>query len=108
MSDVPLTDQEKGSLNCGDAVQTAVAIEAFAVAANPKGPSGLPALTREQMQGIYTGAITNWSQIGGDDQQVVLINRLKGSGTRQQMANYLFSGDDTQFATGASEEDRCI
>jgi phosphate transport system substrate-binding protein len=105
MSDVPLTDQEKTDLNCGDAVQTAIAIEAFAVAANPKGPGGLQALTREQMQGIFTGQVTNWSQIGGDNQQVVLVNRLKGSGTRQNMANYLFDGDDTQFAVGASEED---
>jgi phosphate transport system substrate-binding protein len=105
MSDVPLTDQEIASLNCGDAVQTAVAIQAFAVAANPKGPSGLQALTKEQLQGIFTGQITNWSQVGGENQQVVLINRLKGSGTRQNMANYLFGGDDTQFAVGLSEED---
>ncbi len=105
MSDVPLTDQEKASLNCADASQTAVAIEAFAVAANPRGIGSVQALTAEQMQGLFTGQITNWLQIGGDDQQVVLINRLKGSGTRQQMANYLFGGDDTQFAVGASEED---
>jgi phosphate transport system substrate-binding protein len=105
MSDVPLTAQEITSLNCSDANQTAVAIEAFAVAANTKGPSSLAALTQDQMQGLFTGTITNWSQIGGDNQAVVLINRLKGSGTRQQMANYLFGGDDTQFATGTAEED---
>jgi phosphate transport system substrate-binding protein len=105
MSDVPLTHQEKTNLSCADAVQTAVAIQAFAVAANNTGPGGLQALTREQMQGIFTGQITNWSEVGGDSQQVVLINRLKGSGTRQNMANYLFSGDDSQFAVGASEED---
>jgi phosphate transport system substrate-binding protein len=35
----------------------------------------------------------------------VLVNRLKGSGTRQSMANYLYDGDDTKFAVGASEED---
>ncbi|MBV9578567.1 MAG: substrate-binding domain-containing protein [Chloroflexi bacterium] len=105
MSDVSLTDQEIASLNCSNAVQTAIAIEAFAVAANPKGPGGLQAMTKEQLQGIFSGQITNWSQVGGDDQQVALINRLKGSGTRQNMANYLFDGDDTQFAVGLSEED---
>ncbi|MBV9325249.1 MAG: substrate-binding domain-containing protein [Chloroflexi bacterium] len=105
MSDVPLTDQERTNLNCADAVQTAVAIDAFAVAANTKGPASLQSLTKEQMQGIFTGQITNWSAIGGDNQQVVLINRLKGSGTRQNMANYLFDGDDTRFGVGASEED---
>src|SRR5215831_13447404 len=105
MSDVPLTNTEKSSLNCSDAVSTAVAIEAFAVAANSKGPGSLKALTKEQMQGIFGGTITNWSQVGGDNQQVVLVNRLKGSGTRQSMANYLYDGDDTKFAVGASEED---
>jgi phosphate transport system substrate-binding protein len=105
MSDVPLTDQEKTSLSCSDAVQTAIAIQAFATTANPKGPGSLKGLTKEQMQGIFGGQITNWSAVGGDNQQIVLINRLKGSGTRQNMANYLYDGDDTKFATGASEED---
>jgi phosphate transport system substrate-binding protein len=104
-SDVPLTDQEIAALNCTDAVQTAIAIQAFATVANTKGPCSLTGLTQEQMQGIFSGQITNWSAVGGDNQQVVLINRLKGSGTRQNMANYLYGGDDTQFATGASEED---
>jgi phosphate transport system substrate-binding protein len=105
MSDVPLTSQEKTSLNCNDAVETAVAIQAFAVVANPVGPGSIKALTKEQMQNIFSGITKNWSQIGGQNQQIVLVNRLKGSGTRQQMANYLYDGDDTKFATGASEED---
>ena len=44
MSDVPLTSNEKTSLSCSDAVSTAVAIQAFAVAANPKGPGSVKAL----------------------------------------------------------------
>jgi hypothetical protein len=39
MSDVQITSQERTSLNCTDAVQTAVAIQAFATAANAKGPA---------------------------------------------------------------------
>lgn len=105
MSDVPLTDAEKSSLNCSDAMQTAVAIEAFGTAANPKGPGSVKVLTKEQMQGIFGGTIKNWSEVGGDNQAIVLVNRLKGSGTRQSMANYLYAGDDTRFAVGASEED---
>ena len=105
MSDVQLTAQEKQSLNCSDAVQTAVAIQAFAAAANTKGPGSVKALTKEQMQGIFSGTTKNWSEVGGDNQAIVLVNRAKGSGTRQNMANYLFDGDDTKFATGASEED---
>jgi phosphate transport system substrate-binding protein len=105
MSDVQITDQERQSLNCQDAVQTAVAIDAFATAANPKGPGNLKALTKEQLQGIFSGTTKNWSEVGGDNQAIVLVNRAKGSGTRQSMANYLYGGDDTKFGVGESEED---
>src|SRR6516162_773589 len=46
MSDVPLTDQEIAALNCADAAQTAIAIQAFATVANPKGPASLTGLTK--------------------------------------------------------------
>ena len=97
MSDVPLLGSEISSLNCGDAIQTAVAMEAFVVAANPTGPGKLAALNLEQMQEIFSGAVKNWSELGGADQPIVVINRIEGSGTRQSMANYLFSGDDSLF-----------
>jgi phosphate transport system substrate-binding protein len=104
-SDVKLSDKEKTDLNCADAVETAVAIQAFGPVANKQGPGSLTSLTKEQLQGIFSGQITNWKDVGGDDQGIVLVNRAKGSGTRKNMANFLFAGDDAQFATGASEED---
>ena len=39
-------------------------------------------LTLEQIKDIYTGKITNWNQVGGDDHPIVLIGREAGSGTR--------------------------
>jgi phosphate transport system substrate-binding protein len=105
MSDVPLTSAEMSSLQCGDAVQTAVAMDAFAVVANPAGPGALRALDREQMQHIFSGDVQNWQDIEGADQRLVVINRVRGSGTRQSMANYLFNGDDTVFTGTAQEED---
>ncbi len=104
-SDVPLSADEKTKLNCADAVETPVAIQAFAPVANKQGPGSLTNLTKAQLVDIFTGKTTNWKDIGGDDQEIVLINRAKGSGTRSQMAKFLFAGDDTKFATGASEED---
>jgi phosphate transport system substrate-binding protein len=105
MTDVPLADSEKSGLNCGDAVETAIAIEAFVVAANPLGPGRLAALNREQMQAILSGATSDWSDVGGANQSLVVINR-KGSGTRQSMANYLFGGgDDSQFRGDAAEQE---
>ena len=104
-SDVPLSKDEQAKLNCADAVQTPVAIQAFAPVANKQGPGSVTSLTKDQLIGIFTGKITNWKDVGGDNQEIVLINRAKGSGTRANMAKFLFGGDDTQFAAGASEED---
>jgi phosphate transport system substrate-binding protein len=105
MSDVPLTAAERSSLDCADAVQTAVAMQAFVVAANTSGPGKLTALDREQMEAIFSGAVKNWSEIGGAPQQLVVINRLRGSGTRQSMADYLFDGNDTLFRSDAAEQE---
>ena len=104
-SDVKLSDKEKTNLNCADAVETPIAIQAFAPVANKTGPGSATSLTKQQLIDIFTGKTTNWKDVGGTDQAIVLINRAKGSGTRSQMAKFLFAGDDTKFATGASEED---
>jgi phosphate transport system substrate-binding protein len=104
-SDVPLTEVEKSALKCGDAVETAIAMDVFVVAANPTGPGKLAALDREQMQAIFSGAVNNWSEVGGANQPLVVINRIKGSGTRQSMANYLFVGDDSLFRGDAAEQE---
>lgn len=104
-SDVKLSDKEAQEKNCTDAVQTEVAIQAFAPVANKQGPGSVKNLTRDQLISIFTGKTTNWNQVGGDNLEIVLINRAKGSGTRANMAKFLFGGDDNKFATGASEED---
>ena len=104
-SDIPISQQEKTDLNCSNAVETPVAIQAFGPVANKQGPGSVTSLTKEQLVGIFSGQTKNWKEVGGSDQQIVLINRAKGSGTRANMAKFLFNGDDTKFATGASEED---
>jgi phosphate transport system substrate-binding protein len=104
-SDVKLKDDEKTKLNCTAAVETPIAIQAFAPVANKKGPGSVKSLTKDQLVAIFTAKTKNWKEVGGDDQEIVLVNRAKGSGTRSQMAKFLFNGDDTKFAAGASEED---
>ena len=104
-SDVPLKDEERTSLKCADAQEFPVAIQAFDAVANKQGPGSVTNLTKDQLAGIFSGQITNWKELGGDDQPIVLINRAKGSGTRSNMAKFLFDGDDAKFAIGESEED---
>ncbi len=43
--------------------------------------AGVTQLTGEQVRGIYQGEITNWSEIGGPDQEIFVIGRAEGSGT---------------------------
>lgn len=57
-----------------------VAVVPFAVAVNPA--AGVNNLTAAQIRGIFSGRITNWKQVGGQDQQIVVINRPRTSGTR--------------------------
>ena len=59
---------------------TVLAYDGIAVIVNPENP--VEDLTIEQIAAIYTGAITNWSEVGGIDAEIVLIGREAGSGTR--------------------------
>lgn len=57
-----------------------VAVIGFAVIVNPA--LAVKALTKKQIQQIFNGAVTNWKQVGGPDQKIVVVNRTRGSGTR--------------------------
>lgn len=56
-----------------------VAYDALAVIVHPK--NRVSSLTREQLEGIFTGKITNWNQVGGADQKIVPYARETSSGT---------------------------
>ena len=60
--------------------ETVLAIDGIAVILNPANP--VADLTLEQIAAIFTGEITNWSEVGGNDGQIVLIGREESSGTR--------------------------
>lgn len=60
-------------------VRFTVALDAIAVVANPGNP--VTGLTLQQLSGMYTGAITRWTEVGGQDRPVVLLSRESNSGT---------------------------
>ncbi|MCL2810179.1 MAG: phosphate ABC transporter substrate-binding protein [Treponema sp.] len=76
MSSRELTPAEQGR---GLRAET-VAIDGIAVITNRSNP--VSNLTIEQIRDIYTGAITNWSQVGGNNAPIAVISREAGSGTR--------------------------
>lgn len=71
-----LKDSEKAA----GVEENIVAIDGIAVIANKAGK--VLNLTTEQLSDIYTGKITNWKDLGGDDEAIVVIGREAGSGTR--------------------------
>ena len=76
LSSRDLKDEEKAAGLIG----TILAYDGIAVIVNPENP--VSDLSLETIAQIYTGEITNWSEVGGNDAEIVLIGREAGSGTR--------------------------
>ncbi len=71
-----LKDEEKAS----GLTETVLAYDGIAIIVNPDNP--IQDLSLTDIAGIYTGKITNWSQVGGKDGEIVVIGREASSGTR--------------------------
>ena len=73
-------DERMKLTEAGKAIkEVIIANDALAVIVNPSNKVGK--LTREQIEGIYTGKIKNWKEVGGDDLQIVVYSRETSSGT---------------------------
>ncbi|APA00919.1 phosphate ABC transporter substrate-binding protein [Flavobacterium commune] len=59
--------------------EVVIAFDALTVIVNPA--NGVSKLTREQLEGIFTGAIKNWKEVGGADEKIVAYSRESSSGT---------------------------
>lgn len=76
-----MKDEEiaEAQANGFDPIEHVVAIDALAVIVHPDNP--VSQLTIAQLSDIYTGKITNWQEVGGDDRPIVLLSRETNSGT---------------------------
>ena len=59
--------------------ETTIAYDALSVIVNPS--NKISQLTREQLEGIFTGKLTNWKEVGGDDLKIIVYSRESSSGT---------------------------
>ena len=76
-------------------VGTVLAYDGIAMIVNPENP--VEDLDLETIAKIYTGEITNWSEIGGNDAEIVLIGREAGSGTRSGFEEIVGVVDACQY-----------
>lgn len=96
-----LKDSEKS----GGAVENIVAIDGIAVIVDKN--NTVAGLTKQQLSDIYTGAVTNWSEVGGSDTPIVVVGREAGSGTRGAFEEILKVEDTCKYdvecdSTGAA------
>ncbi len=91
LSSRALKDDEKAS----GLKETILACDGIAIIVNPQ--SKVEDLTVEQIKKIYTGEITNWSEVGGADGEIVLIGREAGSGTRDGFESITDTKDKCKY-----------
>ena len=95
MSSRDLKDEEKSE----GLEEYQIAIDGIAVITNSA--NGVEDLTIEQVKDIYTGKITNWKEVGGNDAQIVVVSREDGSGTRDGFQEIV--GFESEELTGDAQ-----
>ena len=75
---------------------TTIALDGIAIIVNKD--SKVEDLTVDQLKQMFTGEITNWSEVGGDDGEIVLVGREAGSGTRDGFESIVDVKDSCKYA----------
>ena len=91
LSSRALKDDEKADVD-----GTTIALDGIAIIIN--NASKVEDLTVDQLKQMFTGEITNWSEVGGDDGEIVLIGREAGSGTRDGFESIVDVKDSCKYA----------
>lgn len=92
--------EEKEAVPANELENFQVAVVGMAPVANPE--AGVEGLSKEQLIDIFTGKVTNWKEVGGNDVEIAVINRASGSGTRATFEKW---GLDGAQAIQAQEQD---
>ena len=91
LSSRALKDEEKAA----GLKETILAYDGIAIIVHPDNP--VSDLTLEQIAKLYTGEITNWKDVGGNDAEVVLVGREAASGTRDGFESITGTKDACQY-----------
>ena len=88
--------EEKSGIDAKKLVDHQVAVVGITPIVNKK--VGVKNITMDNLQKIFTGEITNWKQVGGNDVDVVILNRASGSGTRGTFERWVLNGKEPKAA----------
>lgn len=86
-SDLGMSSRDLKGEETADVEGTQIAIDGIAVVTNTA--NKVKDLTVDQVKDIFTGKITNWKEVGGEDAPIVVISREEGSGTRDGFQDIL-------------------
>ena len=86
-----LKDEEAEKLDA-----TVVGLDGIALVVNPA--NKLEDITLEDLAKVYSGEITNWKELGGDDKSIVVIGREDGSGTRDGFESIVMGDKEPKYA----------
>jgi phosphate transport system substrate-binding protein len=94
-----IKDEERKSAEANgiEPVEFIVARDAIAVIVNPENP--VSRLTLPQLAAIYSGQITNWREVGGEDRPIVLLSRESNSGTHVYFLEHVLRLGDSKNKT---------
>ncbi len=96
----PSKEQTEYAAQCGTTFKyTQIGTEAFVFFVHKDNP--IESLTVEQLRGIYSGDITNWSEVGGADEEIVAFQRNEGSGSQSMLIRFM--GDTPIMAPDTKE-----